>query len=134
MQKLAADPNSFALFGYSNVSLNGGKIQAAKVEGEAWKPLLEKDILPHTRVGDLAKYGITSETLGAQGVSADTLFTLVDLATPDQATEYWIGLQNFYVITRYNRSSFYATSVMQLAEAIRAARAPRQAGNTPVER
>ena len=35
VQKLSADANSFALFGYSNVSLNGGKIQAAKVEGEA---------------------------------------------------------------------------------------------------
>lgn len=35
VQKLAADPSTFALFGYSNVSLNGGKVQAAKVEGEA---------------------------------------------------------------------------------------------------
>ena len=42
--------------------------------------------------------------------------------TPDQPTEYWVGLQNFYVITRYNRSSFYAMSVMQLAEAIKKAR------------
>ena len=63
------------------------------------------------------------ETLGTQGVPADSLFALIDLVTPDQATEYWIGLQNFYVITRYNRSSFYAMSVMQLAEAIRKARA-----------
>ena len=95
---------------------------AAKLEGEAWKPLLDQDILPHSRVGDLPKYGITSETLGAQRVPADTLFTFVDLVTPGQPTEYWVGLQNFYVITRYNRSSFYAMSVMQLAEAIRGAR------------
>ena len=33
----------------------------------------------------------------------------------------WIGFDNFYVITRYNRSSFYAMSVFQLAEALRAA-------------
>ena len=98
---------------------------AAKPEGDAWKPLLEKDILPHTRVGDLPKYGITPETLGKQGVPADTLFTFVDLVTPDQPTEYWIGLQNFYVITRYNRSSFYAMSVMQLAEEIRKTRTQR---------
>ena len=44
---------------------------------------------------------------------------LIDLVSPDQPTEYWIGFDNFYVITRYNRSSFYAMSVFQLAEALR---------------
>jgi len=45
--------------------------------------------------------------------------TLVDLETPNAATEYWLGYRNFYVITRYNKSSFYAMSVFQLAEAVR---------------
>ena len=94
----------------------------ARVEGDAWMALLDKDILPHTPIGDLGKFGVSSETLLSQGFPAKTLCALVDLATPDAATEYWIGLQNFYVITRYNRSSFYAMSVMQLAEAIRKAR------------
>ena len=103
----------------------GGAIAfPARVEGEAWKALLARDILPHTRIADLAKQGVSSETLVSQGLSADTLCALVDLATPDQATEYWVGLQNFYVITRYNRSSFYAMSVMQLADAIKRARQP----------
>jgi len=38
---------------------------------------------------------------------------------PGADTEYWLGYQNFYVITRYNRSSFYAMSVFELAEALR---------------
>lgn len=46
--------------------------------------------------------------------------TLVDLVTPAAPTEYWLGYRNFYVITRYNRSSFYAMSVFELGEAIRA--------------
>ena len=101
----------------------GGAIAfPARVEGEGWRALLDKDILPHTRIADLAKNGISSETLVSQRFPETTLFALVDLVTPDQPTEYWVGLQNFYVITRYNRSSFYAMSVMQLAEAIKKAR------------
>ena len=49
---------------------------------------------------------------------------LIDLVTPEQDTEYWVGFDNFYVITRYNRSSFYAMSVFQLAEALHRARSP----------
>ena len=34
VQKLEADKNSFALFGFASVMLNGSKLQAAKLEGE----------------------------------------------------------------------------------------------------
>jgi membrane-bound lytic murein transglycosylase B len=45
-------------------------------------------------------------------------FALIPLETPEEPTRYWIGYQNFYVITRYNQSSFYAMSVFQLGEAL----------------
>ncbi|MBS3744936.1 MAG: lytic murein transglycosylase, partial [Wenzhouxiangellaceae bacterium] len=37
----------------------------------------------------------------------------------EDGAEYWIGLNNFYVITRYNRSPLYAMAVAQLADELR---------------
>lgn len=75
---------------------------------------------------------LTPERLGAAGVStiagpAAAAATLVDLETPGAPTEFWLGYRNFYVITRYNRSSFYAMAVFELAEALRNRRLQTQA-------
>lgn len=36
--------------------------------------------------------------------------------------EYWVGLDNFQTITQYNKSTYYAMTVHQLAQALRARR------------
>lgn len=51
------------------------------------------------------------------GVQRETPVTLIRLEG-DRGDEYWLGLHNFYVITRYNRSRLYAMAVFQLAEEI----------------
>ena len=65
-------------------------------------------------------------TLAFRTATIADIPALIDLVTPNQPTEYWAGFDNFFVITRYNRSSFYAMSVFQLAEALRGARESEQ--------
>jgi membrane-bound lytic murein transglycosylase B len=50
------------------------------------------------------------------------LCSLIELPAPGRPSRYVAGFTNFEVVTRYNRSTFYATAVLELAEAIRAAR------------
>lgn len=53
---------------------------------------------------------------------ANMQFGLVDLQNGDAPTEYWLGAPNFFAITQYNRSFFYAMSVIELGRAVRSAR------------
>ncbi len=46
------------------------------------------------------------------------LYGLVDLQDDDRPTLYWLGTDNFFAITRYNRSYYYAMAVIELGEAI----------------
>lgn len=87
----------------------------ANLPGPPDEALLAAGIRPSLSVASLFEQGILAEADPAATV------TLVDLETPDAPTEYWLGFNNFYVITRYNRSSFYAMSVFQLAREIRQA-------------
>lgn len=82
-------------------------------------------IRPDTPVAELRQQGV--RVPDNKGKPGDTeLGVLLRYGNGDNA-EYWVGLQNFYVITRYNRSSFYAMSVVQLAEALESAAQPELA-------
>ena len=91
----------------------------ASVEGDDWKRLLETGVKPAWRIGDLPSMGVQIAPQARSSVPADTLSTLVDLETGGQALVFWVGLQNFYTLTRYNRSTFYAIAVLELASALR---------------
>jgi len=85
-----------------------------KVSGKPQASWLEAGMLPSLSVEELAKHGV--QVVPESPKTA----TFINLPTPGQPTEYWLGYQNYYAITRYNRSTFYAMSVVQLAEAIKA--------------
>lgn len=50
------------------------------------------------------------------GTLAEEQAILVDLPSPGQPTEFWVGYPNFYTLMQYNRSFFYAMAVYQLSQ------------------
>jgi membrane-bound lytic murein transglycosylase B len=104
---------------------DGPVAEPARVSvGSDPQPLVDAGIEPVLTADALAAGGVTA----AAGTPAPAPATLVDLVTPGMDTEYWLGYRNFYVITRYNKSSFYAMAVFQLAQALRDGRTPATNG------
>jgi peptidoglycan lytic transglycosylase B len=92
----------------------------ASVEGDAYREFV-RGVKPRYRADQLRDAGVTFSNEAAP----DTPCVLVELESPDADAEHWVGVHNFYVLTRYNRSSFYAIAVVELAGEIRAARGRR---------
>lgn len=90
----------------------------ARVDGQRWRILADAGIKPFYRAEDLATFGVIT----ASRLPPDMPCALVELETPGEASEFRIGMNNFYAVTRYNRSSFYAVSVLELAGELAAAR------------
>lgn len=95
----------------------GGRIVESAHVPEDIDPqaLIDADIKPTLSVAQIKAAGI--QTILSEKDPAQV--ALVDFITPGEATQYWLGFNNFYVITRYNRSSFYAMAVNDLAQALR---------------
>jgi membrane-bound lytic murein transglycosylase B len=55
------------------------------------------------------------------------LCSVIELPVPGKPSKYVAGFGNFEAITRYNRSTFYATAVLDLADAIHSAHRQRMA-------
>ncbi|MGR8931263.1 MAG: lytic murein transglycosylase B [Gammaproteobacteria bacterium] len=83
-------------------------------KGESFRQAISKGTKPDTAVGQLRKLGVDIPSKLADGENGKLLsYQLID------GEELWLGLHNFYVITRYNRSPLYAMAVYQLSQAIR---------------
>ncbi len=83
--------------------------------GEQWFVSTRKDLIPTRTVADYAAAGIRPEE--KLDPEADAIAMKFQL---EEGYEYWLGLHNFYVITRYNLSAMYAMSVYQLSQRIAA--------------
>lgn len=87
----------------------------ARVEGEAWRAYASGRFEPRYSLTEIRQAGVEFDSPQPAGATA----TLVELANLDRPSAYVVGLRNFYVITRYNRSALYAAAVNDLARELR---------------
>lgn len=95
---------------------------AVPVDATDRAALLGPDILPSFTAAQFAARGAELDTGGR---NHDGLLALVELQNGERAPSYVAGTANFYAITRYNWSSYYAMAVIDLAQALRTTRAAR---------
>ena len=98
--------NYFKVHGWKN---GGQVVVPARVDGQIEET--RNKLKPHTSIVDLAKKGVVPKV----AVDNDAKATVITLEGK-RGKEYWLGLDNFYVITRYNHSALYAMAVYQLSQ------------------
>ena len=107
--------NYFKAFGWKTGLPTHHPIQLQASEQDL-ETLLAPDILP----------SFSLETMQAKGVQLPESaqqhpgpYALVELQNGDAPNSYVAGTENFYVVTRYNWSSYYAMAVIGLGEAVK---------------
>ena len=86
----------------------------AEVEGTAFQAVVEQGMKPHSSLASIRAQGVDFATdAGDEELGSLLAFEM------EKGHQYWVGLTNFYVITRYNHSRLYALAVFQLAQRIR---------------
>ena len=101
--------NYFAKHGWV---MGGPVVVRANVNNDFDQKLFNQLKLEKT-VAELSVLGFTPH----ESVSPDSKGMPVKLEA-DEGMQYWLGLNNFYVITRYNHSNMYAMAVHQLSQLI----------------
>ena len=104
---------SVANYFVSNGWQKGEPVTVRAIHDPATTAFAPEDFTPKYTLAELGEKGYRPQAALGRSINASLLS--LDGA---QGTEDWIVFQNFYAITRYNRSPMYALAVYQLAQAI----------------
>ncbi len=114
--------NYFARHGWRG---NGEVVIRVQATGGDLDTVVNKGLALNRTVAELRTLGV--DIPGIDGAANAALFRL----DVEDGVEYWLGLHDFYVITRYNHSAMYALAVHQLGQAIKNRRNAALAARRP---
>ncbi|MEY3570516.1 MAG: lytic murein transglycosylase [Pseudomonadota bacterium] len=80
-----------------------------------WKPLIGVVLAATNTTDEIGRAGVTLPV----DISPTLMVGLIDLEDGIHPTQYWLGSANFFAITKYNRSYYYAMAVIELSKAIK---------------
>jgi membrane-bound lytic murein transglycosylase B len=88
---------------------------------------IDGGLSPRKPLRDYLSAGVTITARDADVVlpSDEASVGIISLDNADGKSEFWLAFENFYVITRYNRSRMYASSVWSLAYALKKSALPQ---------
>jgi membrane-bound lytic murein transglycosylase B len=109
--------NFLVAHGWDRSAAGPSVVPADVAPSMAWEPLLG-GLEARYSAAELQAAGVVPRTT----LSEQRPYGLIDLQNGADPTEYWVANTNFFAITKYNRSYFYAMSVVELGRAVRLAR------------
>lgn len=92
---------------------DGPTMLRATVTGDQYQKLFADKFNLHYTLDELKAMGVVPAT----ALPGETQAVLFPLET-ETGIEYWLGFKNFYAITRYNKSTLYASAVLELARRV----------------
>ena len=92
-----------------------GDVITFEVDGDHLpEAVYNTSLKPSRSIGELAELGVPGlDQMDASAMAAPFLYH------GKEGEEFWLGMHNFYVITRYNHSKLFAMAVFQLSENLR---------------
>jgi membrane-bound lytic murein transglycosylase B len=85
-----------------------------------WKPLIGVVLSATNTTNEISRAGVKLPA----DISPTLMVGLIDLEDGSKPTQYWLGTANFFAITKYNRSFYYAMAVIELSKALKQQRTP----------
>jgi len=109
---IASVANYLHAFGWQR---DGPVADVLAIDAETAVSFMSEKLELRHKVADLRRFNVE-----LTGDRDDDLPILLFELENKSGPEYWVGYNNFYVITRYNRSRMYAMAVRELGQAITA--------------